>query len=44
MTSFNLDEVSKALDVSNVEEEIKGVSFENKNLKLDTVEDGMFFY
>lgn len=40
MTSFNLDDVSKALDVSNTKEEIKGVTFENKNLKLDTVNDG----
>lgn len=41
MTSFNLNDVSKALDVTvTTKDETKGVSFENKNLKLDTVEDG----
>lgn len=39
--SFNLDDVSKALEsTQSSKNEEKGVSFENQNLKLNTVEDG----
>lgn len=42
MTTFNLKDVNKALEsATNNEENQKGISFENKNLKLDTVNDGM---
>lgn len=41
MTTFDLNEVSKALEGSQgTAAQQNGVSFENKNLKLDTVDDG----
>lgn len=44
MATFNFADVTKVLESTNIiDGKQKGISFENENLKLDTVHDGKHY-